>query len=164
MLKEVVVYSKKKTQQHIIDGFKKSSVSRFFSCGKNPRKRAKFFPFRSEYDQTPLLNKIRLCSHSETENAIFNMRLYQVDKNGKPGNYIYDKNIYGYSKVGKRIVEILTATEELLFSNQWEVDEFDPSCRRIIVKKKFRVLYKEINKDILITRVYPNKTDIKNKK
>ena len=78
---------------------------------------------------------------------------------------IYNHYIeYSPETAGKRIVEILTATDELLFSNQWEVDEFDPSCRRIIVKKKFRVLYKEIDNDILITRVYPNKVDIKNKK
>mgnify|MGYP000336076654 CR=1 FL=1 len=71
---------------------------------------------------------------------------------------------YSPETAGKRILEILSVTDELQYANQWEVDEFDSSCRRIIVKKKFRVLYREINNDILITRVYPNKVDIKNKK
>jgi plasmid stabilization system protein ParE len=60
----------------------------------------------------------------------------------------------------KRILEIIQATDQLIFANQWKIDEFDPSCRRIIVKKNYRILYKKIQNDILITRIYPNKTNI----
>jgi len=55
----------------------------------------------------------------------------------------------------KRILEIITETHNLVFSKQYQVDEYDSSCRRLFVKKKFRVLYKEIDEVILITRVYP---------
>jgi len=61
----------------------------------------------------------------------------------------------------QRILEILSSTENLVFSEQWQIDEYDPSCRRIIAVKKFRVLYRIVNNTILITRVYPTKKDPK---
>ena len=33
------------------------------------------------------------------------------------------------------INDIIDAVEQTVFSDQWQVDEYDPSCRRIIVKK-----------------------------
>jgi plasmid stabilization system protein ParE len=60
----------------------------------------------------------------------------------------------------QHIIDILDATESLIFTGQWQVDEYDPSCRRIIVKRKFRVLYKVIDRTILITRVYSTKKDL----
>jgi len=57
----------------------------------------------------------------------------------------------------KNIVSIISETEKMIFTKQWQVDEFDPSCRRVIVKGKFRVVYKIINDVILVTAVYPTK-------
>lgn len=60
-----------------------------------------------------------------------------------------------------RIVNIIEGVGKLVFSKQWQVDEYDPSCRRMILDKRFRVLYKEIDSGILITGVYPLKKDTK---
>ena len=65
-------------------------------------------------------------------------------------------------KSTERIVELILNVEETIFSKQWQVDEYDPSCRRMIINRKFRVLYKNINDIILITRVYPTKKDPEN--
>lgn len=59
----------------------------------------------------------------------------------------------------KRITNILNAVGELVFADQWQVDEYDPKSRRIIVDNRFRVLYREINDGILIVRVHPVKKD-----
>lgn len=62
-------------------------------------------------------------------------------------------------KAHQHIVDILDGAEAMVFSEQWQVDEYDPSCRRAIIKRKFRVLYKVIDKTVLITRVYPTQKD-----
>lgn len=53
-----------------------------------------------------------------------------------------------------KVVNIVMKVEEMVFSKQYQIDEFDSSCRRLFVEKKFRVLYKIIDRVILITRVY----------
>ncbi len=59
----------------------------------------------------------------------------------------------------KRINSIIDAVGELVFTEQWQVDEYDPDSRRIIVDKRFRVLYRIIKDSILIVRVHPSKKD-----
>ena len=58
-------------------------------------------------------------------------------------------------KSSEKIITIILEVEKTVFAKQWQVDEYDPSCRRIIINKKFRVLYKIIDETILITRIYP---------
>ncbi|CAM3335754.1 type II toxin-antitoxin system RelE/ParE family toxin [Aequorivita lipolytica] len=65
-------------------------------------------------------------------------------------------------KAFKNILSLISETEEIIFTKQWQVDEFDPSCRRVIVKRKFRVIYKIIYDIILITAVYPTKKNPEN--
>jgi len=62
-------------------------------------------------------------------------------------------------KAHQHIIDILDGAEEMVFSEQWQVDEYDPSCRRAIIKKRFRVLYRVIENTVLITRVYPTQKD-----
>lgn len=65
-------------------------------------------------------------------------------------------------KAHQHILNIIDGAEEIIFTGQWQVDEYDPSCRRAIIERKFRVLYKVIDKTILVTRVYPTQKDPKN--
>lgn len=53
------------------------------------------------------------------------------------------------------INNIINSVEQIVFSEQWQVDEYDTSFRRIIVNKKFKVYYTIDDSNILITRVYP---------
>lgn len=59
------------------------------------------------------------------------------------------------------INDIIDTVEQTVFSEQWQIDEYDPSCRRIIVKKKYRVYYKIEDKTVRITRVYPTQKNPK---
>tara|TARA_R110002050_G_scaffold107485_2_gene217931 strand:+ start:4882 stop:5109 length:228 start_codon:yes stop_codon:yes gene_type:complete len=61
----------------------------------------------------------------------------------------------------KRIDNILNAVDELVFTEQWQLDEYDKKSRRIIVNKRFRVLYRKIPEGILIVRIHPAKNDPK---
>jgi plasmid stabilization system protein ParE len=66
---------------------------------------------------------------------------------------------YAPDTVQKRIDSILQAVEELIFADQWQVDEYDPQSRRIIVDNRFRLLYREVQGGILILRIYSVKQD-----
>lgn len=105
-LNEVVIKSKKKSQKLIIGKFKKSKINHYFACGTKPWITARYFKFKEEYNNTSFLNKIRLLTNSDVENSKFNIRLYGVSENGEPKDYIYDENIIGIAKKGKKITEI----------------------------------------------------------
>lgn len=61
-----------------------------------------------------------------------------------------------------KLLSIISETEEIIFTKQWQVDELNPAYRRIIVQRKFRVVYKVIDNIILITSVYPSKKNPRN--
>jgi len=105
-LDEVIIKSKKLTQGLIIGEFEKSKINYYFGCGIKPWITARYFNFNREYDKTPFLKKIRLLTKSDVKDSKFNIRLYSVNENGEPENYIYDKNIIGIAKKGKKITEI----------------------------------------------------------
>jgi addiction module RelE/StbE family toxin len=65
-------------------------------------------------------------------------------------------------KSSEKIITIILEVEKIVFAKQWQVDEYDPSCRRIIINKKFRVLYKIIDETILITRIYATQKNPEN--
>lgn len=69
---------------------------------------------------------------------------------------------YSSSNAIKNILQIISETQRMIFTKQWQVDEFDPTCRRIVVKGKYRVVYKIIEDVILITAVYPTKKNPEN--
>jgi hypothetical protein len=106
-LNEVVINSKKLTQEIVIGEFKKSKINTYFACGINPWITARFFKHnKDKYGKTPFLKKIRLLTKSDVENSKFNIRLYSVNENGEPENYIYEKNIIGIAEKGKKTTEI----------------------------------------------------------
>ncbi len=60
-------------------------------------------------------------------------------------------------KASQNLIDLISETEEIVFTEQWQVDKYDSIYRRIIVKRKFRAVYKIIANTILITAVYPTK-------
>lgn len=105
-LDEIIIKSKKLTKKTIIGKFKKSKINFYFSCGSEPWITARFFKYKEEYKKTRFLNKIKVLTNSEVKNSKFNIRLYSINKNGEPQDYIYDENIIGIAKKGKKITEI----------------------------------------------------------
>lgn len=105
-LKEVIIKSEKLTEKIIIDKFKKSKINHYFACGTTPWIAAKYFEYKQDYDKIPFLNKIRVLTDSDVKDSKFNIRLYSINKNGEPENYIYDENIIGIAQKGNTITEI----------------------------------------------------------
>ena len=105
-LEEIIVSSKKINKELVIGKFKKSKINHYFSCGRQPWISARFFNYKTEYKETPYLNKIKVLTKSNIKDAKFNIRLYDIHENGEPENYIYDQNIIGVAKQGKSVTEI----------------------------------------------------------
>lgn len=105
-LDEIIINSKKLSQELTIGEFKKSKINHYFSSGIKPWIIARFFKYNDKYEKTSFLKKIRLLTKSNVQNSKFNIRLYSVKENGEPENYIYDQNIIGIAKKGKKTTEI----------------------------------------------------------
>ena len=105
-LDEVVIKTKKLTKELTIGEFNKNKINFYFACGTKPWITARFFKYENQYKQTPFLKQIRLLTRSDVRDSKFNIRLYSVNENGEPYNSIYDQNIIGIAKKGKKITEI----------------------------------------------------------
>ena len=105
-LEEIVISSKKLTQELTIGEFKKSKINNYFGCGIKPWITARYFEYKDDYEKTSFLKTIRILTKSDVKNSKFNIRLYGVSENGEPENYIYNQNIIGIAKKGKKTTEI----------------------------------------------------------
>lgn len=105
-LDEIIINSKKLSQELTVGKFKKSKINHYFGCGIKPWITARYFKYKDKYDKTPYLKKISLLTKSDVKNSKFNIRLYSVNEKGEPENYIYDQNIIGIAKKGKKTTEI----------------------------------------------------------
>ena len=105
-LKEVVISSKKELKELSIGFFDKSKINHYFGCGSSPWITARYFPYEGHYEATSFIKKITFVTNSDIKNARFIIRLYSIGENGEPGDYIYDKNIYGIAKKGKKLTEV----------------------------------------------------------
>ncbi len=105
-LEEIVILPKYEDKELVIGKFRKSKVDHSFGVNLKPWIVARFFDYKAEYKETQYLNKIRLVTNSDIKDAKFNIRLYSMNENGEPDDFIYDKNIIGIAKKGKHITEI----------------------------------------------------------
>jgi len=105
-LSEIIIKAKKHTKELIIGKFKKSKINYYFGCGTKPWITARYFKYRSDYNKTTFIKKIKLLTKSDVKNAKFNIRLYNLNDKGEPEGYIYDENIIGIAKKGKKTTEV----------------------------------------------------------
>lgn len=52
------------------------------------------------------MKSIKVLTKSDVKDAQFNIRFYEVDDKGEPGDYLYSKNSPGVARKGKKITEI----------------------------------------------------------
>ena len=105
-LDEIIINSKKLARELTIGEFKKSKIKSYFACGGTPWISARYFEFKENYKRTPFIEKIKILTKSKIKDSKFNIRLYNTNEKGEPENYIYNKNIIGIAKKGKRLTEI----------------------------------------------------------
>jgi hypothetical protein len=105
-LDEVVVFANEQDLELTIGNFKKYKVRHYFSCGNKPWIAARYFPYQENYDQTRFLGAIKILTSSDVRDAKFNVRLLSVNEDGEPDKYIYDNNIIGTARKGKKETKI----------------------------------------------------------
>lgn len=105
-LDEIIINSKKLAKELTIGEFKKSKINSYFACGGTPWVSARYFEFKENYKRTPFIEKIKILTKSKIKDSKFNIRLYNTNEKGEPENYIYNENIIGIAKKGKRLTEI----------------------------------------------------------
>ena len=109
-LGEVVVrpekVEKKRDQQLVIGEFKKSKVNSYLVCHGKPWIWARYFEYKEEYEETNFLLKIKLLTQSDIKDSKFNVRLFARNAVGEPEGYIYDGNIVGVAKKGKKVTTV----------------------------------------------------------
>ena len=117
-LSEIIVTSKKITKENVVGKFKKSKINFYFACNTNPWIFARYFKYKLDYEETPFLKTIRVLTNSNVKNAKFNIRLYNINEKGEPEGYIYNKNIIGIAKKGKKITEVNLSDLNIEFPKQ----------------------------------------------
>lgn len=114
-LDEVILINKKNKKETTIGRFKKSKISNHVTCSRTPWMFARHFQYESHYEVTPFIKSFTFLTNSKVENAKFNIRLYEKNENGEPGETIYDKNIFGFAKKGKRKTVVDLSHLDFLF-------------------------------------------------
>lgn len=66
----------------------------------------RFFNFKEEYKETPLLKSIEVLTDSELDSAQFNIRLYSVDSLGYPDELIQHTNIFAFAAKGIHLTKV----------------------------------------------------------
>ncbi len=102
-LEEVVVKNNKELH---IGKIPQLNTDCYYDSNGSPYIIAKFFEYKEEYAQTPLLKTIKIASSSKVRNAKFNLRLYSANDKGEPDKFLYNKNILCKAKKGKHITSI----------------------------------------------------------
>jgi len=105
-LEAVIVGNKKANIEQQVGVFNKSKINSYFGCGSYPWMVARYFPYKGNYESTTFLKEIRVVTASDIKNAKFNIRLYKVNKDKGPGEYLFENSIYGYAKKGKSVTKI----------------------------------------------------------
>lgn len=105
-LGEIVVTATDHTLTQTIGEIRKSKINSYFSCGGSPWIAARYFEYNEAYSKTQFLEKVKVLTKSNIQDARFNLRLYKVDSKGKPGDYLFDKNIIGIAGKGKKLTEV----------------------------------------------------------
>jgi hypothetical protein len=114
-LDEISVFQRKNRNQIILDEIKNKQVDLYFGTNLNyPWIVAKYFPFNEKFPELKFLKKISLMT-GINKKANFNIRIYSVDKEGKPFEYLTSENINVTAEKGINKTEIDVSKLNILF-------------------------------------------------
>ena len=113
---DVVIENRRNSNEITIGSIKNIEKTHYFGMhGTNPWMYANFYENKPEYASAPYLKKVKIITKAEHNGASFNVRFYDVDENGKPGDFLYDENIICYPKKGSREYTIDTSKLNIRF-------------------------------------------------
>ncbi|ORL46890.1 hypothetical protein IIF7_02691 [Zunongwangia atlantica 22II14-10F7] len=104
------------TKSRSLGSFDQSNIHSYYNANEGMQRiSARHFEFKEYYNSFPYLSRLKLLTKSRVKNAEFNIQLYSVNKDGKPSDLIYDKDIIGIAQKGKDITEIDLAHLNITF-------------------------------------------------
>ncbi|MGS2727161.1 carboxypeptidase-like regulatory domain-containing protein [Psychroserpens sp. BH13MA-6] len=112
---EEVLISNKLGKELIVGQFKESDIDLNMACWTKPWILARYFPYEEKFNETRFLKSIKIRTTSDIKDAKFNIRIYEKDENGEPSAFLYDKNIIGIAKKGKKLTEIDLSEYDIYF-------------------------------------------------
>jgi len=116
-LAEVSIEKKRIHRELIVGGVHKKLPSGY-GCGKSPRIAARLFKPDTAYQRTPLIKTVKVLTRSSIKEAKFNIRLYKVNEDGEPGEYLCHENIIGTARRGKHVTEVDVSELSLTFPQE----------------------------------------------
>lgn len=140
---EVFVTPQKKKELKIYT-YRKSQIHRF-NAPTVPEIFARFFPYKDEYQNLQFIKAIRIETLSKIE-SIINLRFFNINQNGEPGNDILNSNLTIMIRKGRRstfitnfnntqiqfpIDGLFIAIEYIIIKdNEYEYDYFDEESKK----------------------------------
>uniref|UniRef100_UPI004049D92E carboxypeptidase-like regulatory domain-containing protein n=1 Tax=Flavobacterium sp. TaxID=239 RepID=UPI004049D92E len=105
ILQEVIVRSRKNKKKLTVNKIKKKDIE-YYAGTSNEHSWivAQHFPYQEIYNDFSFLSKISFFNMSLDDSYAykFNVRIYDVDDHGKPGNCLTTENIFCFPKNGKQ--------------------------------------------------------------
>lgn len=116
-LKEVAI-EKKHVHREMSIGEVHKKLPSGYGCGGSPRIAARLFKPDTAYKRTPYIKQVKVLTRSRIKEAKFNIRLYKVNEEGEPGDYLYTENIIGLAKKGTQITEVDLSNLSIVFPEE----------------------------------------------
>lgn len=115
LLTEVLVTPRLRDKTLVVGKLsKKDGRFRFGNTG-TPWIIGRYFPFKQEYEKTAYVQKIRCVTSSKIPDSKFGVRIYSIDKDGKPIASLHNTIIVGIARKGEQYTEIDVAGLNIKF-------------------------------------------------
>jgi hypothetical protein len=112
-LEEVNVFKRKGTEEIVIGKFKKKDIKSFRLSTTEPLIMATKIEPSSEVEKHPFIKAISFATYSNLENAKVNLRFFEVDKEGNPGNDFLQQNVLVKIRKGRNSNTVVLDTINL---------------------------------------------------
>ena len=110
---EVVLHKRKNQSEIIIDKIEQINVDQYYGLSNATTSWIIGNYFKNKSYKTKFLKNISVVTFSNTKNALFNVRLYSVDKNKRPSEELYSQNIIGIAKKGRHKTKVDLSTANI---------------------------------------------------
>jgi hypothetical protein len=115
-LKEVVIEQPKFKKEIEVGNF--NNPSGYHISGDLEWSNAKLFNYKTAYEQTKFVKKIKITTRSKVNNAKFKIRIFSVNKEGYPENDLLNEDIIVTVKKGKKNNVIDISMFKLVFPKE----------------------------------------------
>lgn len=106
------------TEEFMLGTYKANRIRYFWGGGHYPLLIARYFAFPKDTFKILFLDQLSVYTKSHIRGAKFNVRIYGVGPDGRPGDYLYDQNIFAYAKKGWKKTEVDLSDFHIVFPEE----------------------------------------------